>query len=356
MGVYAAAPAAVWQTQPVRAAVLQQPNEPLAVAEVDDPEPRPDELVLHVDACGVCGSDLHLSDAFPLPGLVMGHEFCGTVLDAGPATSGFAAGDRVTALSLRTCGTCAGCLTGRPPKCANVEMIGFQRPGAFAERVAVGAGDCFKLPDALTAQHGAMIEPLAVGLHTVDRAGIEPGDDVLVLGAGPVGAAVALWLRHAGAGEIVVSDPVDHRRALAEEVGATATIDPAAADVRSAFESITGAPPRLVIECVGVPGLLQHCFDVIDVDGRVVVAGVCMTPDQVLPVNAVTKELDVRFSFYYRTRDYKHTIAMIDHERIDPLPLVTGEVTLDELPDRFQALKSPTVDCKVLVTPNPGHR
>lgn len=336
----------------MRAAVLQQPSEPLLVTEVDDPEPADDELLLTVDACGVCGSDLHLSDAFPLPGLVMGHEFCGTVAAIGKDAEGFAVGDRVTSYSLRTCGRCGPCLTGRPRKCETVAMIGIERPGAYAEQIAVGAVDCLRLPPALTAQHGALIEPLSVGLHTVDRAGIETGDDVLVLGAGPVGAAVAMWLRHAGAGEVVVSDPVEHRRELAIAIGATATVDPTKEDVRAGFTAITGHAPRLVIECVGVPGLLQHCIDVVDVDGRVIVAGVCMAPDQIVPVAAVMKEIDVRFCYYYEAKDYRHTIAMIDRERVDPLPMVTGEVSLDELPERFDALKSPSTDCKVIVRPS----
>lgn len=335
----------------MRAAVLQLPQQPLLVTEVDDPSPRDDELLLRVDACGICGSDLHLSDAFPLPGLVMGHEFCGTVVDIGPAAEGFAVGDRVTSHSLRTCGQCGPCLSGRPRKCERAEMIGIERPGAYAEYVAVGAGDSYRLPPSLSAQHGALIEPLAVGLHTVDRAAIVSGDDVLVLGAGPVGAAVVLWAAHVGAREIVVSDPVHHRRQLAEQLGATGTIDPTTDDVRDAFTAIAGHAPSVVIECVGVPGLLQHCFDVVAIDGRVVVAGVCMTPDQVTPLTAVSKELDLRFAFYYQAKDYAHAIAMIDRERIDPLPLVTSEVSLDQLPERFDALKAPSSDCKVLIRP-----
>jgi threonine dehydrogenase-like Zn-dependent dehydrogenase len=121
--------------------------------------------------------------------------------------------------------------------------------------------------------------------------------------------------------------------------------------VAPAFERVAGRPPAIVLECVGIPGLIQHAFDVVALDGRVVVAGVCMQPDTIFPLTPVMKELDVRFAYYYRARDYEHTISMIEQERIDPLPLVTGEVSLDELPERFQALKAPTTDCKVLIRP-----
>jgi (R,R)-butanediol dehydrogenase/meso-butanediol dehydrogenase/diacetyl reductase len=230
-------------------------------------------------------------------------------------------------------------------------MIGIERRGGFAEYVTVPARNVFRLPNTLDAQHGALIEPLAVALHTVDRATLDPGADVLVIGGGPVGLAVALWARQLGAGEVVVSDPVATRRALAEQVGASATVDPTADDVGDVFEKLTGARPRTVIECVGVPGMIQHAVDLAAIDATVVIAGVCMAPDSLLPIVAMTKELDVRFAFYYRARDYDTTISMIDRERIDPLPLVTAEVTLDELPERFQRLKSPSDDCKVLIRP-----
>lgn len=335
----------------MRTAILQQPGEPLAVVERPDPTPEPNELLLRVDACGICGSDLHVSDAYPLPGLVLGHEFCGTVEEVGPDTQGFEVGDRVTALSLTTCGHCAACLSGRPRKCPSAVMVGIERPGAFAEYVTMPSRDVFRLPNTLDPQHGALIEPLAVALHTVDRARLEPGDDVLVIGGGPVGLAVALWARQLGAREVVVSDPVAARRSLAEQVGASTTVDPTKQDVGDAFEQATGSRPRVVLECVGVPGMIQHAADVADIDATVVIAGVCMVPDSLLPIVPMTKELDVRFSFYYRARDYTTAIAMIDRGRIDPLPLVTSEVTLDQLPDRFQQLKSPSDDCKVLIRP-----
>jgi (R,R)-butanediol dehydrogenase / meso-butanediol dehydrogenase / diacetyl reductase len=332
----------------MRAAVLQQPGEPLAVVEQPDPIPEAGQVVLAVDACGICGSDLHLSDSFPLPGLVMGHEFCGTVAEVGADVDSRRVGDRVTALSLAPCGACAACLTGRPRKCEHVAMIGIERPGAYAEFVTVEARDTFALLDA---RHGALIEPLAVALHAVERARLQPNDDVLVLGGGPVGAAVALWLRALGAGEVVVSDPIASRRSMTERVGASATIDPTADDVAAEFVRIAGTMPAVVIECVGVPGLLQHATDVAAVDATVVIAGVCMTPDTLTPLIPMTKELDVRFAFYYRAADYTTSIEMIDRGRIDPLPLVTDEISLDDVPERFAALKHPTDECKVLIKP-----
>ncbi len=339
----------------MRAAVLQNPGQPLAIAELDDPTPAPDEVLLRVDACGICGSDLHASDVLPAPGLVLGHELCGTVVDAGERARidapHLGEGVRVAALSLATCGRCPQCLTGRVRKCAHAQMIGIERPGGYAELIAVPARDVVLLPEALDHRHGALIEPLAVGLHTANRAGIGFGDDVLVLGGGPIGAAVTIWLTLAGAREFVVSDPVASRRELAARVGATATLDPARDEVGAAFTSITGAPPRQVIECVGVPGLLQHAADVAAVDATITVAGVCVAPDQIVPWTFMAKENDVRFAFYYTAQEFATVIDMIDRGRIDPLPLVTAEIALDEVPDRFQSLKHPSDQCKVLIRP-----
>jgi 2-desacetyl-2-hydroxyethyl bacteriochlorophyllide A dehydrogenase len=335
----------------MRAAVLQGPGRPLAVVEQPDPTPAEGEVVLRVDACGICGSDLHLSDALPLPGLILGHEYTGTVVDVGPGVEGWSPGDRAAGMPLATCGRCAACLGGRPRKCAQATMVGIERPGAFAEYVAQPAFTTFPIPASIDPTLGALVEPLAVALHTVVRAGLGPGDDAQVIGGGPVGIAVALWLRALGAREVVVSDPVASRRALAERVGATATVDPATEDVASAFVARAGRPPSVVIECVGVPGLIQHAVDVADVDATVVVAGVCFEPDAVTPLTAMQKELDVRFAFYYTAADWHTTIALLDQGRIDPRPLVTDEVTIDEAPGRFDALKHPTDECKVLIRP-----
>ncbi len=335
----------------MRAAVLQDLGQPLAVVEQPDPTPAEGELILRVDACGICGSDLHLSDAFPIPGLTLGHEYTGTVVDVGPAVEGWSPGDRAAGMPLATCGRCAACLGGRPRKCLTAAMVGIERPGAFAEYVAQPAFTAFRLPPSIDATLGALVEPLAVALHTVERAGLQPGDDVVVLGGGPVGLAVALWLRALGAGEIVVSDPVAHRRVMAEQLGATATVDPTTEDVAGAVTRLVGNLPRVVIECVGVPGLIQHAVDVAAVDATVVVAGVCFQPDALTPLGAVQKELDVRFSFYYTAADWHTTIALLDQERIDARPLVTDEVSLDEAPERFAALKHPTEECKVLIRP-----
>ena len=333
----------------MRAAVLETPGEPLVITHVADPEPGPNEVVLTVEACGICGSDLHAADQ-PLGGTVFGHEFCGTVAAVGHDVHDWREGDRAAGLSLASCGRCAACLTGRPRKCPTAKMVGIEVPGAYAEHVVLPAHDLHRLPAGLDPALGALVEPMAVALHGIARAEVRPGDDVVVLGAGPVGLAVALWLPVMGARNVIVSDPADGRRALAESLG-FAVVDPTEQDVATAVVHAAGRPAPVVIECVGVPGLIQHATEVVAVDGRVAVVGVCMTADQLVPLVPMAKELDLRFAFYYTADEFSLTIDAIHRQRLDPTPLLTGEVDLDGLPERFEALKQPGADCKVVIRP-----
>jgi (R,R)-butanediol dehydrogenase/meso-butanediol dehydrogenase/diacetyl reductase len=180
---------------------------------------------------------------------------------------------------------------------------------------------------------------------------IRAGDDVLILGAGPVGVATALWSHHAGAREIGVSDFVAHRRDLVSRLGATATFDPAADEVLPAFQRHAGRAPDVIIECIGVPGLIQNVFEMAAPRSRVVIAGVCMKPDQITPVTAMMKELRVQFVAYYRRADFAYALDMLRAGRIQPRPMITDVIDLAELPGAFEALRRPSTQCKVIVRP-----
>jgi len=336
----------------MRAAVMTGAGSPLALEDRPDPEPGPRELLVRVRSCGICGSDLHVAEHFDLHGVVLGHELAGEVVGLGEGSVGFAEGDAVCAFPLVACGTCPPCRAGAPAHCTvGGELIGLQRPGGFAEHVITSARLTYRLPASVSARDGALVEPLAVALHAVDGALRTPDEPVLVLGGGPVGQAVVLWLRHLGVRHVVLSDPVAHRRALAERLGASATVDPRSEDVRGAVERATGSPPGAVIECVGVPGLLQHALDVAGPESRVTIVGVCMVPDEVVPFTALQKELTMRFVLYYREADFTRTLSALDADALDATALVTDRIGLDDLPGRFEALKHPTTECKVLVQP-----
>ena len=336
----------------MRAVLFDAPGKPLTIGELPDPTPGPGQLVLQVAGCGICGSDLHMSEQ-PLPsGMVMGHEFAGEVVAVGPDAGAWKVGDAVCALPLMGCGTCLRCLSGDTQFCADLQGTGVgQLPGAYAEYVLASALETFGLPEEMAPHEGALVEPLAVGLHAVHGARIRPGERVLVVGAGPVGLTTALWAHHAGARSVIVSDPIAHRRKLVERFGATGTIDPTREDVPATFERLAGGAPDVILECVGVPGLIQEIFAMAPVHCRIVVVGVCMKPDTIVPMTALLKELQVIFVAFYNRADFAHTIAMLHAGRIAPTGMITDLIDLDGLPDAFEALRTPSTQCKVIVRP-----
>jgi len=233
----------------MRAAVLNDSHH-LEVTQIADPSPGPGELVLEVTACGICGSDLKLRPSMPA-GIVMGHEFCGEIVATGADVDAtWRVGRHVTALPLIGCGRCLACLAGEPAHCTSGDMVGVGgSPGGFAEYVRVHQRETIGLPEQLDPALGALVEPLAVGLHAVERAHIRSGDKVLVVGAGPVGLSVLAWAARSGASEVVVSDSSAVRREAATQFGATHTVDPDSEPLEPRYD--------VVIECVGLPGMTE---------------------------------------------------------------------------------------------------
>lgn len=325
----------------MRAAVIEAGS--FVVGDVPDPAPGPADLVLRVAACGICGSDVKTAKYMP-DGTVMGHEFAGEVVAAGrDVAARWPLGTVVAAMPVIGCGGCRDCALGDIARCAAVEALGVGGgPGAFAEYVRVGAHETVRL-DGLPARDGALVEPLAVGLHAFDRARVAPGDRVLILGAGPVGLAVLTWARRLGTAEITVSDPQPDRRASAELFGATEVVDPAAQPL--------GGPYDVVIECAGVPGMVASCIDAAAPRGRIVIAGVCIDPDPFSPVAGVVKEVEMHFVSYYTRREFRHTARLLADGRLDPGPLVTGRVGLTGVAAAVTDLARPGAQRKVLVVP-----
>lgn len=344
----------------MRAAVFHRPGAPLTIEQVPDPDVSSGDLVIAVRRCGVCGSDLHMADmhgpdtgmaALPT-GTVMGHEFAGEVVAVGRDAGAFKVGDRVTAMPYIACGRCAACLTGRGYRCAEAcySALGEER-GGYAEYMRVGVHETLRLPDGVDDVRGAFVEPFAVGLHGVNAARLEPGERVLVMGAGPVGLACTAWARHFGARDVLVSDFSAERRALAERLGATATIDPGSESVPGACKRHAGQRPDVVIECVGVPGTQQLAMDYAPMGGRIVVLGVCMAPDRIQPVKAITKELQVNYAYMYTRQEFELTVDAFDREWLDPTPLLTRTVGFDAFANAFEGLKSDKTACKVMLDP-----
>ncbi|MEO0030254.1 MAG: hypothetical protein RIS94_12 [Pseudomonadota bacterium] len=340
----------------MRAAVFHEAGQPLTIETVPDPLPAAGEVVIAVHGAGICGSDLHITQHAGIirPGTVLGHEFAGTIAALGTSVGGsWKVGDRVTALPLFPCCRCDACDAAMPNLCAHGNWAGVtpERPGAYAQYVVARAALLQGVPAGVPEAEAAMIEPLAVGHHTVGRAGIHPGEAMLILGGGPIGAAAALFARAAGARHVVVSEPAAPRRERCHQLGATATIDPAAGDVAARFAALAGKRPDVVFECVGLPGLLHQAVELAGLRGRVVVAGVLFEEDRLPPLVAFAKEVTIAYSQAYTERDFAAVIDALARREIDAAPMHTRTVGLDDLPAAFEALRGNPHECKVLIDP-----
>jgi len=323
----------------------------MVVETVADPAPEADQLVVKVSYCGICGTDLHSTRegaATVACDSILGHEFAGEVVEVGTSLKNqWQRGDRVCSLPFLSCGKCLACVNGRPFECAQIKCTGLDVPGGFAEYVTTGALETIRLPDHLSMENAALIEPLAVGLHALRVAGMKAGQRVLITGAGPIGLAVALWARFLGARDVVISEFAEQRKQLATQLGATAVIDPAG-DLAAQFLDTTGGTPDMIFECVGVPGLVQQCVEAAPRHGKIVVVGVCEHPDTFMPFLALVKELQFQFAIAYTRDDFETVIAMLAQGRIDASAMVTDIVSLEEMPAAFEALRTPSHQCKVL--------
>ena len=316
-----------------------------------DPTPQPDEVVIQVARCGICGTDLAMTEGSgPLFDLdsIPGHEFAGEIVAIGCAVSRLKVGDRVTAMPFVGCGACATCLAGRPNFCPQFRGMA----GGFAEYVAANERVTVKLPSCLSTEDGALIEPLAVSLHGIALAQMPPGARVLIIGAGPIGLGALYWARRQGAGRVAVAATSHRREAIARQLGADDFLVPAApAELPAMAEKALAGKPDLVIEAGGKPGLIAQAIDCVRAAGSVVVLGFCSAIDSFVPAVAVWKEVRVLFSMTYGITDFESVARTLDRDAEEARSMVTDTVTLSALPETLDSMRRGSHQCKVLVNP-----
>jgi threonine dehydrogenase-like Zn-dependent dehydrogenase len=332
--------------------------------DVAEPTPGFGQVLVQVKACGICGSDLHFAkhgaemlalgremgglsvlDTGPDLDLdqdvFMGHEFSAEVLAVGPDTVAPPAGAIVTSIPVLF--TPEGAL--RPIVYSN------EVAGGYGERMLLSAPMITEVPNGLDFRHAALTEPMAVGLHAVNKSGIQPGEGALVLGCGPVGLAVIGALRRQGIETILAADFSPARRALATTMGATDVVDPEVEPAFEAWHRVGGSRALVCFEAVGVPGIIDGVLRDAPHSTRLVVVGVCMEADRINPFFGISKELSVQFCLAYDPMEFNDTLRAIAEGELPVAPLITGEVDLDGVADAFAALGSPDDHCKILVTP-----
>jgi threonine dehydrogenase-like Zn-dependent dehydrogenase len=334
----------------MKAPVFKGVGKPLVIEYLPDPTPGPGELLLKVGRCGICGTDLHMTDGhaqtFPEES-VIGHEFAGTVEAVGKSVEHFRVGDIVAALPVVGCGVCGSCKSGEPMWC-DQGMIGIQ--GGFGQYAIAKASAAIKLPKSLTLEDGALVEPLAVSLHGVTLAQVAPGARVLVQGAGPIGVGAAYWAKHVGAGRVAVTARSNRGEAMALQLGADRFL-PADENLQQRLEAALGGPPDVVFECTGATGMIAQAVNLVRPRGTVVILGNCMLADTFYPAQAMFKQVRIQGSMIYSVKEFETVARSFDAGDVDPRKMVTDTVNYEQLPAAFEALRTTRHQCKVMVNP-----
>jgi threonine dehydrogenase-like Zn-dependent dehydrogenase len=339
----------------VRVLVFNGPWD-LTVEDREDPVPGAGEVLVRVVATGICGSDLHGftgENGRRHPGQVMGHETVGSVAAVGPGVADVRVGDPVTVNPLIACGRCPACRAGAEQSCPHRRVIGVEPSivSAFAELLLAPAGNVVPLPPGVPLEHGALVEPLSVGYHAARRGGCGPQDRVLVVGGGPIGQACALAARRLEAGQVVVTEPDAHRRALVASLG-VAAVDPGEAGGDAVRRALDG-PATLVLDAVGTTRSLTDAVRSTSYGARIVLVGMG-SPQVDLAAYAIsTEERTLIGSFCYSAADFRDTAAWVGSGPTGLDRLVDGRVDLAHAPQAFTELASGTsARSKVLVFPN----
>jgi 2-desacetyl-2-hydroxyethyl bacteriochlorophyllide A dehydrogenase len=314
--------------------------------ELDAPEPAAGQVRVTVEACGICGSDLHM---LPSPsieaGAVMGHEFAGVVDLVGDGVSRFAPGDRVCVYPFAP-------LDHHDLQVAMETGIGMSdHPGAYAEAVIVTEEMLWRLPDGVSFDEGALVEPLAVALHALNVAEVTAGDPCVVIGAGPIGTMTAVALRARGVERLVVVEKNERRLERARRLGFEAIgLDGVH---EGALAALGGSPPAVVFECAGNAAAPNLAVELVAPSGRVILLGVLEEPVAISQLLLMLKEAQIRSSFAYRPADFDEAIALIAAGKVPADELITGREPLARAQACFDELVSPeTEHLKVLLKPS----
>lgn len=336
----------------MQAAVFKEGGKPWIVEQRPMPKPGPGEALVKVGRCGICATDVNMTSGngydFACDS-VLGHEFAGEVVELGPQVANLKLGDNVTALPATGCGECAVCKDGLQVIC--LQAVPYS--SGFAEYMLVAARTAVKLPQSLSLADGALVEPLAVGLHGVKLANLPPDARVLVLGAGSVGLAATFWARKLGAGRVVSASRSARREDLALQLGAHAYVQTGEGDAER-ISAALGGIPDVVIETAGVVGMLGKSIELVRPNGHVVSLGFCMAPDPVVPGAATYRQARLSFSMAWTLEEFQHCVDSLDAGLVEPRHMISNTISLAQLPAKIEEMRGAHLETKVHVAPELG--
>ena len=329
--------------QKIKAGVMHGIDD-VRIDEVDFPQMKDGEVLIKMKSVGVCGSDVHyykhgqIGTYVVEKPMILGHECAGQIVDVAKDVKGFKAGDRVAIEPGYTCRKCIYCKTGRYNLCPEVTFLATPPvDGAYVEYLAWPADFVFHLPDNMTYDHGALMEPLAVGMHAVRRSRLKPGEPVVILGAGTIGLVTLLSAKAAGAGEIIVADLEDVRLDVAKKLGATQTINASKESTVEIVKDLTqGFGCEIIFETAGSVPTTQQTIELVARGGRIVWVGLAGETIFPMPVlQAIDKEVDIMGIFRY-ANVYPYAIQLVSKGRLDVDPLVTHRYSLSNVKEALE--------------------
>ena len=317
----------------MRSAILEDVRR-FAVRDVPDPVLGQDEVLIRVQYCGICGSDLHIYEMGTT--IRPGHEFSGDIVEVGSDVKGWGIGDRVAVGPRTYCGVCQWCERGEIGLCDQFYVGVEQYQGAFATYTKAGCHQLHKLPDELPYEHAALIEPTACALHAIRLSEMKEGDIVAVLGLGPIGQLVARVARALGAKSVYASEKSQSRAEIAKDV-ADEVIDVNVTNpVDRILELTDGVGPDVVFECAGNVATTQQSIPLVKKGGTIVVAGICFDWVETPISTVVLKGLTLKGSICFSQGEYPYAFDLIKDRKIDVAPLVTTKMPLDEINEAFE--------------------
>ena len=345
----------------MRAVVLSGPNQ-FAPAEIEKPQIGPDEILLEMKAAAICGTDMRILTGKKTKGVrypsVIGHEFCGVIAEVGADVKGYEVGEKVAVANVIPCHHCSSCLRGRTNACLDRKAIGYEFDGGFEEYIRIPSicienGNVVKLPEYMSYQAGALIEPLSCCIRGLKNAGTGFNDDVLIVGAGPIGLFHLQLSKIAGARKVIVSEPNEQRRKVALELGADLVVDPTKEDLPAIVDRETnGQGMDVIVMAIGVPALVNSTLKLCKRGGTVnLFAGFAGTGESTVEVNTIHyNEINVNGSTAYKLEDYLAAAEMIKSGKMDADKIVTHRFKIEDFQKAYDVCVAGT-GLKVIIEP-----
>ena len=335
----------------MRVVVFNGPDKPITLERVADPEPGPNDVVVKIARCGICGSDISLTSSegfitYPSRSR-LGHEYAGEVIAVGREVSSIKLADLVACRPYYGCGQCEACRGGHSLLCPGVRQL----TGGFAEYIAVPATAAVSLPQSVSLSDGALVEPMACGLHALRMARMRPGARILVLGAGSMALSIVYWARRLGAGTIIVVSRSSHRDEIVLSMGGDG-IHRFDSDEPHILREALGGQPDIVAECVGKAGMLNRAIDHVCPQGTVLSMGMCQQGEPIIAARCTFKEVRLLFPIGYSLDEFVETANAFDSGHVRPELMVSDVISLDDVPATIESLRSGRKCLKVHVDPH----